>query len=132
MINEAFFIAHYSLIIVLLIAGQGRGLEMTPLLSARSSVHLRVNIFMNKRAAVGIDVGGTKTLALLVDEKFRTLADVKFKTRPDNGRNGFTRKLLAAVESLRKTARAKKFTIVGCGVGCAGLVDEEKLKIKTS
>jgi predicted NBD/HSP70 family sugar kinase len=55
---------------------------------------------MKKPAAVGIDVGGTKTLCVLVDRHFRQLEEIKFKTAPDEGRNRFTRKLTESVGKL--------------------------------
>ena len=61
---------------------------------------------MKKPAAVGIDVGGTKTLCVLVDKNFRQLEEVKFKTAPEEGRNRFTHKLRNAVGALVTGARA--------------------------
>jgi glucokinase len=87
---------------------------------------------MKKRAAVGIDVGGTKTLCVLVDTECNPLAHVKFKTAPDEGRGRFTRNLLAAIRSLNTQAQAKQLKITAIGIGCAGLVDEKGIRIKTS
>jgi len=87
---------------------------------------------MMKPAAVGIDVGGTKTLCVLVDKHFRELARAKFKTVAEEGRDRFTRDLTLAVESLSRTARERGFEIVGVGIGCAGTVDENELRIKIS
>lgn len=87
---------------------------------------------MKKPAAVGIDVGGTKTLCVLVDRHFRKLEEVKFKTAPEEGRNRFTHKLLDAVGALVTSARAKDLNVVAIGIGCAGTVDEEEMRIKTS
>ena len=35
---------------------------------------------MGKRAAIGIDIGGTKTLCALLNDRFEILEEVKFKT----------------------------------------------------
>ena len=54
---------------------------------------------MSNSAAVGIDVGGTKTLCVLVDKDCRILADLKFKTAPGDNvqrwrdRNRFIKEL---------------------------------------
>ena len=32
---------------------------------------------------IGIDIGGTKILAVLLDERFRRLSMIKLKTRPE-------------------------------------------------
>jgi glucokinase len=87
---------------------------------------------MTRIAALGIDVGGTKTLCVLTDSRCRILNKVKFKTAPHEGRHQFTQNLVEAVTALQTDARKKKLTLKGVGVGCAGLVDLEKIKIKTS
>src|ERR1051326_7706727 len=84
---------------------------------------------MNRMAALGIDVGGTKTLCLLVDSHCRQLEEVKFKTAPAEGRKEFTKNLLHAAVELKSRADEKKLKIVGIGVGCAGGVDAEAGRI---
>lgn len=80
----------------------------------------------DKKGIVGIDIGGTKTLLALFDEKFKVLSDVKIKTQADKGEERFTEKLLEAVESLMKAAKNEDLGLVGIGAGCAGLIDDEK------
>ncbi|MDB6122051.1 MAG: hypothetical protein JWQ71_1044 [Pedosphaera sp.] len=87
---------------------------------------------MKNPAAIGIDLGGTKTLCILVDKRCRPLDSVKFKTAPHEGRAQFTRNLIAATTALEKVAQSKKMKLVGIGVGCAGQVDYKKVKIKKS
>jgi glucokinase len=87
---------------------------------------------MKKPAAVGIDVGGTKTLCVLVDRHFRVLEEIKFKTAPEEGRNHFTHKLRDAVGALVIGARAKGMEVIGIGVGCAGSVNEKEMRINNS
>jgi glucokinase len=87
---------------------------------------------MKKPAAVGIDVGGTKTLCVLVDKHFRLLDELKFKTAPDEGRDRFTRRLRDSVGALVTTARAKGLEVAAIGVGSAGAVDEKEIRITTS
>lgn len=87
---------------------------------------------MKKPAAVGIDVGGTKTLCVLVDRHFRKLEEVKFKTAPHEGRNRFTKKLKDSVGALVTAAKAKGLDVVAVGVGCAGTVNEEENRIETA
>ncbi len=87
---------------------------------------------MSKPAAIGIDVGGTKTLCVLVDRHCRLLNEEKFKTSPDEGRGRFTTRLLHATKKLEGIARSKKLSLAGIGVGCAGLVDPDEIRIKTS
>src|SRR6185312_8703764 len=87
---------------------------------------------MKKPAAVGIDVGGTKTLCVLVDKHFRKLDEIKFKTAPEEGRNRFSRRLRDSVGALVTSARAKGLNVVAVGIGSAGSVDAEDIRITTS
>ncbi len=87
---------------------------------------------MKKPAAVGIDVGGTKTLCVLTDKHFQILEEIKFKTAPDDGRNKFTRRLSESVTALMAGARERGFEVAAIGVGCAGAVDEKEIRINTS
>jgi glucokinase len=84
---------------------------------------------MNKVAALGIDVGGTKTLCLLVDSHCELLEEIKFKTAPDEGRGEFTKNLLQAVAELKAKSDERGLRIVGIGVGCAGSVDAQTGRI---
>ncbi len=68
---------------------------------------------MNKVAALGIDVGGTKTLCLLVDSHCELLEEIKFKTAPDEGRGEFTKNLLQAVAELKAKSDERGLSIVG-------------------
>src|SRR5436190_3638004 len=86
---------------------------------------------MTKPVALGIDIGGTKTLCLLVDKDGRILRREKFKTAED-GVDQFRKDLLRTVWSLRDYAQRKKFKLLGVGVGLAGSMDEKKGRIKTT
>lgn len=85
-----------------------------------------------KRGAIGIDIGGTKTLCVLVDEGYRTVESLKFKTAPAKGEKRFLSDLLTTVRKLQKLSEDKKLTLVGAGVACAGQVDCEALEIRSS
>ena len=84
---------------------------------------------MNNAAALGIDVGGTKTLCLLVNSRCEPLEEIKFKTAPSEGRKEFTKNLLAAARALKRNADEKGLKFVGIGVGCAGSVDNQAGRI---
>src|SRR6266481_1641359 len=84
---------------------------------------------MKKVAALGIDVGGTKTLCLLVDSHCESIEEIKFKTAPDEGRGEFTKNLLQAVTELKTKSDERGLSIVGIGVGCAGSVDAKTGRI---
>jgi glucokinase len=85
-----------------------------------------------KQAAIGIDIGGTKTLCLLLDGDCQVLGSAKFKTEPSRGQLRFLKNLSSAVQSLHKVARKRGLVLVGAGIACAGQVDCKKLKIKSS
>jgi glucokinase len=85
-----------------------------------------------KQAAIGIDIGGTKTLCLLLDGDCQVLGSAKFKTEPSRGQLRFLKNLSRAVQSLHKVARKRGLVLVGAGIACAGQVDCKKLKIKSS
>src|ERR1043165_9681753 len=84
---------------------------------------------MNNRAALGIDIGGTKTLCLLVNGHCEPIEQIKFKTAPEEGRKEFTDNLLKAVKELKSIADDRKLKIAGIGVGCAGSVDKANGRI---
>ena len=86
-----------------------------------------------KRAYIGIDVGGTKTLAALFDRKFEMLAEQKFRTHPEKGGlRSFEAKLGTAVRKLLAEARRRKLAVKVVGIGCAGDIDMKGGVIRSS
>src|SRR3954466_4974987 len=74
-----------------------------------------------KRAYIGIDIGGTKSLYALFDSNFEVLAEEKLRTHPDKGgARAFTAKMEAAVGKLMREARRRRLEVRCVGVGCAG------------
>src|SRR5436853_6177960 len=86
---------------------------------------------MTKPVALGIDIGGTKTLCLLVDKDGKIIRSEKFKTAED-GVEQFKKDLLRTVWSLRDYAQRKEFKLLGVGVGLAGAMDNKKGRIKSA
>src|SRR5579859_79360 len=85
-----------------------------------------------KQGAIGIDIGGTKTLCLLVDEHHKIVGSLKFKTAPSKGEKKFASELLGSVRRLEKLSAKNKLVLVGIGIACAGQVDRNKLAIRSS
>ena len=84
-------------------------------------------------ATIGIDIGGTKTLAALFDARFEAVAEEKFRTAPEKGGvRAFDRRLRAAVRSLLAEAKRRKLAVHFIGVGCAGQVDLREGLLKRS
>jgi glucokinase len=87
---------------------------------------------MGKRGAIGIDIGGTKTLCILVDDRIRIVKEVKFKTAADEGRDKFVKRLTDGIRVLTRAARKEKIDLAGIGVASAGRMDIEERVILES
>ena len=73
----------------------------------------------NTRAAIGVDVGGTKTKGALVDESGDILLRVERLTERSAGTKG----ILAVVDDLVARSGELDVDVVGVGVGAAGFID---------
>ncbi len=80
---------------------------------------------MKIRGAIGIDIGGTKTLSALFDEKLRVVAEIKTRTNATKGEKAFTEILSANTRSLTARAKERNISIIAAGAGCAGNIDQE-------
>jgi glucokinase len=87
---------------------------------------------MRKPATFGIDIGGTKTLCLLVNKRHEVIASRKFKTSPEDGLKVFSKNLARELRRLKAAAKQKDYRLVAIGVGCAGTVDRKNCIVKTS
>jgi glucokinase len=84
---------------------------------------------MSKRGAIGIDIGGTKSLFALFDEKFNVVEEIKLKTNADKGKKVFSEALTGAVEALVDKAHKSGLVLAGAGAGVAGSIDYQEGKI---
>ena len=75
---------------------------------------------------VGLDIGATKTLGVVIDDAGEILAEVREATEP--GTDGVVRTAARVVEALRAATGAPLEDIVG--VGIPGLVDHERAAVK--
>ncbi|HYC35874.1 MAG TPA: ROK family protein [Usitatibacter sp.] len=86
-----------------------------------------------RRAYIGIDIGGTKSLYALFDESFEVIAEEKLRTHPDKGGvDAFTRAMEKTVKSLLNKAKRGGFEVRRVGVGCAGDIDMKKGVVRAS
>jgi glucokinase len=77
-----------------------------------------------KRGSIGIDIGGTKSLYALLDERFEVVAEEKLRSQPEKGGlAAFERGHARAVQSLLKQARKLGIEVQCAGIGIAGEVD---------
>ena len=87
----------------------------------------------SKRASIGIDIGGTKSLYVLFDNKFEVMAEEKFPTHPDKGGvRAFTKTLTMTVRNLMDVAQRRGLNVKYVGVGCAGDIDFKRGVIRAS
>ncbi|HKQ39940.1 MAG TPA: ROK family protein [Verrucomicrobiae bacterium] len=82
--------------------------------------------------ALGIDVGGTKTLCLLVNDRYRIAAKEKFQTAPEDGRKKFVKKLRGAAGALVAAAERMKIDLLGAGLAVAGRVNEKQGTVESA
>lgn len=86
-----------------------------------------------RRAYIGIDIGGTKSLYALFDESFEVLAEEKLRTHPGKGgKAAFTREMTRAIKALLSQARKHKVEVRRVGVGCAGDIDLKRGVVRAS
>jgi glucokinase len=79
-----------------------------------------------KPYVIGIDLGGTKILATLFDRRFRPLAEVKTRSKPQKGERYFMKALEDCFDELLSEGGVKRSEVVGVGVGCPGIIDERR------
>ena len=80
------------------------------------------------RGTLGIDVGGSKILFVLFDERFRAVAETKIKTP---GEADFTEALESGARALVRKAKKRGLRLMGVGVGCAGNVDRRRGELES-
>ncbi len=80
-----------------------------------------------KKYSVGIDLGGTKILAAIVEkENGKVLFEVKNKTKKEKGNKKIATKIIETLEELLETSNVQKDEISSIGIGLAGQVDRNK------
>lgn len=80
-----------------------------------------------KKYSVGIDLGGTKILAGIVEkESGKVLFEVKNKTKKEKGNKKITAKIIETLEELFETSNVSKEEISSVGIGLAGQVERNK------
>ncbi len=82
---------------------------------------------MAKRLALGIDFGGTKLLAAVVDlDSGNVIATAKKRTSASDNPKAILDKIYGAVDAALESADIKAKQLLGIGVGAAGQVDAEQ------
>lgn len=82
---------------------------------------------MAKKHALGIDYGGTKLLAAVVDlETGEVVATAKKRTSASDGPKNILERIYAAADAALESAKLKPKQLAGIGVGAAGQVDADQ------
>jgi len=87
---------------------------------------------MPRFGSIGLDIGGTKTLLCLFNDKFQCKQSILFKTDAGRGKTHFDRLLMNAFRNLLKKANHMGIKVRATGVGCAGHIDYKKHALVTS
>jgi glucokinase len=86
-----------------------------------------------KRASIGIDIGGTKSLYALLDQDFEVVVEEKLRTRADeDAPKKFERGQAKAIKRLLREARRRRLEVEVVGVGIAGQVDMRTGVVKSA
>lgn len=86
----------------------------------------------SKKAAVGIDVGGTSMRAAVVDAAGEILGEAEDKTDVGGGLEGVTAQVAACVKAAAKDAGMSLRRLAGVGVGVPGAVDSARGQVYTA
>ena len=80
----------------------------------------------SKRFVVGVDLGGTKILAAVFDERHRILSREKKGTRPELGPQGVIERAAECVNEALAAAATPHAAVAVVGVGVPGIVDARR------
>ena len=75
---------------------------------------------------VGFDLGGTKMLACVIDEKFKIVATAKKSTNGADGEARGKKKIISCIKEAIEKSGLPRTGLQGIGIGCPGLVDPVK------
>lgn len=75
---------------------------------------------------VGVDLGGTKILAAVLDQRLRIFAREKKSTRPELGPRGVIERIAECVNEALAAAAVPHAAVAAVGVGVPGMVDTER------
>ena len=78
-----------------------------------------------KKYTIGVDIGGTKILACLLDKDLEILSEFKTKTKPDRGERFFIKSLTDAIRFVLRDSKVSPKEVSGIGLGCPGFINTE-------
>jgi len=80
----------------------------------------------DRQVWVGFDLGGTKMLAVVYDDRFRPLARLRKRTRGHDGVKGGMKRMAATISEALDAAGVGGDQLAGIGVGCPGPLDLDR------
>ena len=79
-----------------------------------------------EKYSIGIDLGGTKILAGIVEKQSgKVIFEVKNKTKKEKGNKKIGQKILETLDELIKEGNISRRDIISVGIGLAGQVDRK-------
>ncbi|MFA6583778.1 MAG: ROK family protein [Elusimicrobiaceae bacterium] len=81
---------------------------------------------------VGVDLGGTKITASILDEKNKVLATVKAQTLPEEGRRYLLETIAGVLERALESINLPRKKLAVAGIACPGIVDEKLNTVSAS
>lgn len=75
---------------------------------------------------VGLDLGGTKMLAMVYDTEFKPLGRKRRRTKGTEGANSVTSRMIRTIREALEEAKVAPDQVSGIGVGIPGPVDQER------
>ena len=79
-----------------------------------------------KKVWVGFDLGGTKMMATVFDEKYKPMASAKAKTPVNEGPKAVQERIRETILAALQESRLPVAALAGIGVGCPGVLDLDK------
>ena len=81
---------------------------------------------------IGFDLGGTKMLAVVYDNKFKQLGKARKKTKGHEGMELGLKRINAVIQEALEDAKVDAKHVKGLGIGCPGPLDIKKKMIRTA
>ncbi len=81
---------------------------------------------MAKTYWVGFDLGGTKMMATLYDERFRKQGAARKKTKGNEGVEAGLQRIIRTITDSQQSAGLEPASVAGIGVGAPGLLDLDR------
>lgn len=79
--------------------------------------------------AIGLDLGGTKILAGLVNSEGQMISQTQLPTASEDGEKAVIERVLAAIESVMAAKNVNRRRVRGVGIASAGVIDSKKNEI---